>query len=123
MCGIKTARLLRLHPKFQPIPIFIGLPTDTEKSREVVVEGQQNGLHNNLRKPFTMSTLQQKISEIIEDHVPEEQFTFMQIRLLADLPVMPEAHNKLLQLLNKPDNEVDMKQVARTPRIGSVAFG
>jgi putative nucleotidyltransferase with HDIG domain len=118
MGGIKTARLLRLHPKFQPIPIIIGLPTDTETSREVVVEGQQNGLNNYLRKPITLCNLQQKISEIIEDHVPEEQPTFMQIReeirLLADLPVMPEAHNKLLQLLNKPDTEVDMKQVART---------
>ena len=118
MGGIKTARLMRLHPKFQPIPIVIGLPTDTEKAREVVVEGQQQGLNSYLRKPFTMAALQQKISEVIEDHVPEEQPTFMEIReeirSMTDLPVMPEAHNKLLQLLNKPDNEVDMKQVART---------
>ena len=65
MGGVKTARLMRLHPKFQPIPIIIGLPTDTETSREVVVEGQQNGLNNYLRKPFTLYSLQQKISEII----------------------------------------------------------
>ena len=112
MGGIKTARLLRLHPKFQPIPIIIGLPTDTDVAREVVVEGQQQGLDHYLRKPFTMAALQQKISEVIEDHLPEEQPTFMEIReeirSLTDLPVMPEAHNKLLQLLSKPDNEVDM---------------
>lgn len=118
MGGIKTARLMRLHPRFQPIPIIIGLPTDTDKAREVVVEGQQQGLNNYLRKPFTMAALQQKISEVIEGHVPDEQPTFMEIReeirAMTDLPVMPEAHNKLLQLLSKPDNEVDMKQVART---------
>ncbi|MEE3259713.1 MAG: HDOD domain-containing protein [Candidatus Latescibacterota bacterium] len=113
MGGIKTACLLRLHPRFQPIPIIIGLPTDADTAREVVVEGQQRGLDNYRRKSFAMAALQQKNSEVIEDHVPEEQPTFREICSLTDLPVMPEAHNKLLQLLHKPDNEMDMKQVAR----------
>ena len=64
MGGIKTARLLRLHPKFQPIPIIIGLPTDTETSREVVVEGQQNGLNNYLRKPLLYTAYSRKYQKL-----------------------------------------------------------
>ena len=72
MGGIKTARLLRLHPRYQPIPIVIGLPPDTEIAREVLVEGQQQGLEHYLRKPFTLASLQQQISAVIEAHVPSE---------------------------------------------------
>ena len=118
MGGIKTARILRLHPKYSQIPIILSLPSNRDEARQVILEGQKCGLGNYLLKPFTMAALQKKIDEVSKDAAPAEQPTFMQIReeirSLTNLPAMPEAHSKLLMLLGKPDNEVDMNQISRT---------
>lgn len=118
MGGVKTARLIKLHPKFQKMPIVLCLPTDAGEAEQAIKDGQSSGLSQFLKKPFTMAALQQKISEAIESGGADKQPTFMEIRdeirSLTDLPAMPEAHNKLLMLLSKPDTEVDLSQVART---------
>jgi len=41
MGGIKTARILRLHPKFSEIPIILGLPPDKEEARRVIMEAKK----------------------------------------------------------------------------------
>lgn len=118
MGGVKTARLLKLHPKFQKMPIVLCLPTDVGEAEQAIKDGQSSGLSQFLKKPFTMAALQQKITEALESSAADTQPTFMEIRdeirSLTDLPAMPEAHNKLLMLLSKPDTEVDLSQVART---------
>jgi len=118
MGGVKTARLIKLHPKFQKMPIVLCLPTDVGEVEKAIKDGQDSGLSQFLKKPFTMAALQKKISEALEAGGTDEQPTFMEIRdeirSLTDLPAMPEAHNKLLMLLSKPDTEVDLSQVART---------
>jgi HD-like signal output (HDOD) protein/CheY-like chemotaxis protein len=118
MGGVKTARLLKLHPKFQKMPIVLCLPTDVGEAEQAIKDGQSSGLSQFLKKPFTMAALQQKITEALESSAADTQPTFMEIRdeirSLTDLPAMPEAHNKLLMLLSKPDTDVDLSQVART---------
>lgn len=118
MGGIKTARILRLHPTYRQIPIILNLPPTTEEARQVIIDGQKAGLGNYLLKPFTMAALQKKINAVAKNATPVEQPTFMEIReelrQLTNLPTMPETHSKLLRLLNKPDIEVDMNQVSRT---------
>lgn len=118
MGGIKTARILRLNPKYRQIPIVISLPSNREEARQVIIEGQKAGLGDYLLKPFTMASLQKKIDEVARAAKPTEEPTFMEIReeirSLTNLPAMPEAHSKLLMLLSKADNEVDMNQVSRT---------
>ncbi len=118
MGGVKTARLLKLHPKFQKLPIVLCLPTDVGEAEQAIKDGQSSGLSQFLKKPFTMAALQQKITEALESAGTDKQPTFMEIRdeirSLTDLPAMPEAHNKLLMLLSKSDTEVDLSQVART---------
>jgi HD-like signal output (HDOD) protein/CheY-like chemotaxis protein len=118
MGGVKTARLLKLHPKFQKMPIVLCLPTDAGEAEQAIKDGQSSGLSQFLKKPFTMAILQKKIAEALEASAADTQPTFMEIRdeirSLTDLPAMPEAHNKLLMLLSKPDTDVDLSQVART---------
>jgi HD-like signal output (HDOD) protein/CheY-like chemotaxis protein len=118
MGGVKTARLLKLHPKFQKMPIVLCLPTDVGDAEQAIKDGQSSGLSQFLKKPFTMAILQKKIAEVLEASAADTQPTFMEIRdeirSLTDLPAMPEAHNKLLMLLSKPDTDVDLSQVART---------
>lgn len=118
MGGVKTARLLKLHPKFQKMPIVLCLPTDVGDAEQAIKDWQSSGLSQFLKKPFTMAILQKKIAEVLEASAADTQPTFMEIRdeirSLTDLPAMPEAHNKLLMLLSKPDTDVDLSQVART---------
>ena len=65
-----------------------------------------------------MPALLEKLGEALTVEEPAKQPTSMEIRdeirALTDLPVMPEAYNKLLVLLSKPDREVDLSELART---------
>ena len=118
MGGIKTARILRLHPKFGQVPIIVGLPPDKNEARDIIVEGQGIGLKHFMLKPFTLAALQKNIQSILEAADPPAPPTNLEIReeirKLSNLPAMPAAHSKLLTLLSKPDEEVDMKQVSTT---------
>ena len=118
MGGIKTARLLRLHPKYSTLPIVLGLPPQKAEARQAVLDAQQIGLFHFLPKPFSLPILKKTIHQVLQEKIPAEQPSATQIReeihALTNLPVMPAAHSKLLLLLNKADNEVDLNQVART---------
>lgn len=118
MGGIKTARLLRLHPKYQQLPIVLSLSDREEKALEAINNAQTSGLSHFLTKPFSMTILLEKLREALESDEPNKQPTAMEIRneirALTDLPVMPEVYNRLLTLLNRPNTEVNLSEVART---------
>ena len=118
MGGIKTARILRLHKKYNTIPIILGLPSNKDEARTIIHEAQQIGLKNFLLKPFTLTQLQAKIQAVLSDPEAVEEPTELsireEIRSLTNLPAMPAAHSKLLQLLGKADEEVDLNQVSAT---------
>ena len=117
MGGLKTARILRLHEKYNTIPIILGLPPDKKEAKEVIQEGQKVGLHNFLMKPFTLNALREKLDEALKNGKPEQpthQEIRDEIRNLSNLPAMPATHAKLLSLMSKADEEVDMRQVSNT---------
>jgi HD-like signal output (HDOD) protein/CheY-like chemotaxis protein len=118
MGGVKTARILRLHEKYNTIPIVLGLPPEKEEARVLIQEGQQAGLSQFLLKPFTLSALQKKLAEVVESEEQVEAPTHQEIREeiknLSNLPAMPAAHSRLLTLLSKADEEVDMRQISST---------
>jgi HD-like signal output (HDOD) protein/CheY-like chemotaxis protein len=117
MGGVRTARVLRLHPRYRTIPMVLTLPATREDARQIIADGQRVGLSHFLLKPFTLAALQKKLDDVAQAARGAAQPTFMEvreeIRSLTNLPSMPEAHSKLLALLSKPDNEVDLDQVAR----------
>ena len=116
--GVKTARILRLHDKYNAIPIILSLPQEKDDAREMIKEGHEIGLTNFLLKPFTLSSLEKKLTEVLENGAPPVKPTHEQIREeirnLSNLPSMPAAHSKLLTLLSKADEEVDMRQISST---------
>ena len=119
MGAIKTARILRLHPKYNTIPMLIGVPANNkDEAKIVIVQGGQVGLKNFLPKPYTLTALQSKIDEMVASSAgaegPSAQSIRDEIRSLTNLPAMPAAHSKLLQLLSKVDAEVDLNQVSST---------
>ncbi|MFH1566939.1 MAG: HDOD domain-containing protein [Gemmatimonadota bacterium] len=118
MGGLKTARILRLHEKYNTIPIILALPPDKDEARDTIQQGQEKGLRHFLLKPFTLAALQKKLQEVLENGEPVAKPTSLEIREevknLSNLPAMPSAHSKLLMLLSKADEEVDMRQVSST---------
>ncbi len=118
MGGVKTARILRMHEKYNQIPVVIGLPQDKEDARVVIKEGQTAGINHFLLKPFTLSALLKKLTDILESSEeiakPTHQEIRDEIKDLSNLPAMPAAHSKLLALLSKADEEVDMRAVSST---------
>ncbi len=118
MGGIKTARILRLHEKYNTIPVVLGLPPDKDEARGVIEEAQGAGVSHFLMKPFTLTSLQKRLEEVLAIDEPIEKPTHQEIRdeirNLSNLPAMPAAHSKLLTLLSKADEEVDMRQVSAT---------
>ena len=118
MGGVKTARILRLHDKFNTIPIILSLPPEKQEATAIITEGQEVGLKNFLRKPFTLKSLQQNLDQVLANEPatkkPSHQEIRDEIRNLSNLPVMPAAHSKLLSLLSRPDEEIDVRQVSAT---------
>ena len=118
MGGIKTARILRLHDKFNAIPVVLGLPPNKDEARGVIEQAQDAGVSHFLMKPFTLNSLQKRLEEVLAIDEPVEKPTHQEIRdeirNLSNLPAMPAAHSKLLTLLSKADEQVDMRQVSST---------
>jgi len=118
MGGVKTARILRLNPKYANIPIVLALPPNKDEARKMILQAQEAKMRHFLPKPFIMAALQQKMDQVIQEAKADTPLSNdsirEEIRSLSNLPAMPAAHNKLLQLLNKADDEVDMKQVSDT---------
>ena len=116
--GIRTARILRLNPKYQKIPVLITIPRDRSRVLSLIEEGQKVGIDSFLAKPYTPSLLTERVSkELSRRHHSDLQLNIMQIReeirSLGDLPVMSETHGRIIQNLNKQDEEVDIAELTR----------
>ena len=115
MGGIKTARLLRLHPEYQQIPIV--LTVDQQKAGlELVEQGKRLNLNAFIVKPFSSAALEEKIEEGLRIRLERISVTDMrrEIAELTELPVMLSSHRKMLNLLSKEDEQVDIPELIRT---------
>lgn len=61
--GIRTARILRLHPDYQQIPILIALVPEKDNIVRQMKEGKKANLEGYIAKPYPLSTLEKKIEE------------------------------------------------------------
>ena len=117
--GVRTARILRLHPVYSTIPVVHLLPPDKEEARAILADAKDYGFAHFLLKPFSLEDLQRSLNQLLsgQNNRPEGLDTDRireEIRSLSNLPAMPDVHTKLLQLLGKPDEEIDLTQVAKT---------
>ncbi len=109
MGGLKTARILKIHPHLQQIPVALLLDTAAPRAGDLAL------LQGYLCKPFSHGALADLLREQLGtalDKMPIEQVR-TEIGKLSDLPVLQTAHRKLLGLLAREDEQVDMKQVVR----------
>ena len=115
MGGIKTARLLRLHPAYQQIPII--LTVDQQRDVEsLIADGQKINLNAFVAKPFSSATLEEKIAENLREKLGKISVKDIreEIVKLTNLPVLQPAHRKMLSLLSQEDNQVDVPELIRT---------
>ena len=115
MGGFKTARLLRMHPRYQQIPIV--LLVDQEGAiPDLMKEGERINLKTFIAKPCSGATLEHKVAEGLKKQLPQLSLGDVREELahLTQLPVLSPAHRKILTLLAREDSEVDVPEVTRT---------
>ena len=115
--GIRTARILRLNPKFRSIPILITLSGNRNQALPLIEEGRAAGLEDFLVKPYTPFLLAERVAKLLArsgngihldiTRVREE------IRSLSDLPAMSHTHGQIVEVLGEEDAEVDMARLVR----------
>ena len=115
MGGFKTARILRLHPAHQQIPVVLTVHR-RETIPELAAQGKRLNLNTFLAKPCTGKTLEAKIEESLRQRLGKISVADMRQELaqLSELPVLPASHRKMLNLLAREDAEVDIPELTRT---------
>jgi CheY-like chemotaxis protein len=88
MGAVKTARILRLHEKYN----HIGLPPEKKRARVVIKEGQAKGIVHFLLKPFTLTALQKKLTEVLESGATVEKPNEPGYSRRDQEPVEPAGH-------------------------------
>ena len=116
--GVRTARILRLNPKFRPIPVLVTIPGERCRALPLIEEGRAADIENFVAKPYTPSVLVERVAKELgrEDHKstqPDIVQIREEIRSLSDLPVMPHTHAQILDTLSKEDKEVDVDRLVR----------
>lgn len=115
MGGLRTACLLRLHPRHQQIPIILmargaGAADDADSSAAL---GDAVSL---LAKPCSGPALTSAIEERRRQSLSPLSIVEMRRNLagIAQLPALSSAHRKILALLSCDDEKVDIPEVVRT---------
>lgn len=114
MGGIKTARLLRLHPRYQQLPIVLLLEHE-KVAAQLLAEGQQLNLSQYLLKPFSGAALQGALEKGFRESLQKIDVAQMREELgqLASLPVLRANQRKIMSLLGGEDNQVDIPELVR----------
>ncbi|MEW6753278.1 MAG: response regulator [Candidatus Latescibacterota bacterium] len=112
--GVRTARVLRLHPDYGRIPIVLCV-NGQRAGEELVEAGRQANLNAFIVKPCTAATLESKVREALRQPLEPLSVAVLRSQLagLAGLPVLRPAHQRILSLLAREDAEVDVPDLAR----------
>lgn len=115
MGGAKTARLLRLHPVCQRLPILL-LVDGRQVDPELLAEGRRAQIHLFVAKPCTAAVLEDKIQEGLRQRLERLSINLMreEIGQLSELPVLLSNHRKMLALLARENNQVEVPELIRT---------
>ena len=114
--GVKTARILRLHPRYQRIPIIVAVAPKKSEVRRLIQEGARMNLEAFIAKPYAFETLEAKIAAHINAKLGSISLPDIrdELRSLTNLPVLSPVHQKMLNLLGQEDEEVDIRELVRT---------
>lgn len=124
MGGIKTARIIQLNPTYARLPILLGLKVGApEHTRATLKEAVQNGITWALARPYKPELLLTKVDEALQPKgevqkklqsiTPEALGVRIRksIREISDLPTLSASQQRLIGLMSKDDDEVDMDEL------------
>jgi HD-like signal output (HDOD) protein/FixJ family two-component response regulator len=131
--GIKTAQLIRLNSRFSRIPILLGiLPGPREEMAKFLEQGTKVGVSGFLARPYDRDVLIAKMETALrgrQSKYTKEQVlrrasdeanagdradltTAMevrtQVRELTDLPTLSAAQQRIISIMSRDDEEVDV---------------
>lgn len=124
MGGIKTARIIQLNPDYARIPILLGLKVGApEQTRATLKEAIQHGISWALARPYKPELLLEKVTGALQPQgevqkklqsiTPEVLGLRIRksIREISDLPTLSASQQRLIGLMSKDDEEVDMDEL------------
>ena len=114
MGGLRTAHLLRLHPRYQRVPIVLIVDRDCDVEA-LKKEGESVHLSSFLHKPFSGAELEKTTVDNLRLELPPLSIDNLRTSLLklTHLPVLEPNHRKMLSLLSPEDARVDIPQLVR----------
>lgn len=118
--GVRTARILRLHPKYRQIPIIITISPDKDEVLKLQKEVGKINLKAFLAVPSKRHYPLPGLVKIIQQNlkVELEEISLPDIReelkKLSKLPVLSPVHEKMLSLLAEEDTSINVRELVRT---------
>ena len=115
--GLRTARILRLNPKYHAVPLLLTISLRKDGAKEFIREALEAGITGFLGKPYTSRVLLGKVKELLVEQdrtVTSVETIKREIRSLSDLPTMSPTRQKILSLLAHEDSEVNVDELVRT---------
>lgn len=124
--GIKTAQIIRMNPRFQNIPILLGIaPGNRAQMSEVLQESLKAGVSGVLVRPYEPERLLAKACACLNVDGAAETGTAplgantsvevrAQIRNLTELPTLSPAQQRVIAIMSCDDQEVDVDALVLT---------
>ncbi len=122
--GLKTAQIIRLNPRYQNIPILLGMKSGTpNQTRDILRQAIKNGISWALARPYEQKRLIEKTRESLNPggevqkqlkSLPPEVLGVrirQRLREIADLPTLSVAQQHLIELMSQDDSDVNMNDV------------
>ena len=131
--GIKTAQIIRLNPRYGRIPILMGVKVGPrEQMRQTAQHSRKVGISGLLVRPYEPGRLLQKVKDCLSPNggaISKDELlrrakddleggrpdvttaveVRTQIRELVDLPTLSPAQQRIISIMSREDQEVDVE--------------
>ena len=117
MGGLRTARTLRLNPKYRAVPFLLSVAIRKKGAKDFIKEALKVGIKDFVSKPYDFKVLVEKAKQLLAQRdrtVTSVETIKKELRSLSDLPVMSPARQKILSLLAHEDSEVNVNELTST---------
>lgn len=119
--GLRTAELVRLNPRFGKIAIVLGVEAGPQAQlQELLQRSLRIGISGLLMRPYDPAGVLRKVRELCscerddsrrlvgEDKRGRTVEVRQQVRGLTDLPTLSPAHQRIIGIMSRNDDEVDV---------------
>lgn len=125
--GLRTAEIIRLHPRFGRIAILLGVQAGPQAlMQDLLRRGVQIGISGVLVRPYDTDGVRRKVKELCA-HERDDSRRLVgqdareraieirgQVRGLTELPTLSPAHQRIITIMSHNDEEVDVEALMQS---------